>query len=115
MKKLLFVLIVGMFVGCATTTQLYNGKPGESIFLDPNNSWVNRGNSVFQSITLTIVNNRKCDSIIYVSCRFNTGDLFENSKVFGDRQMHIDAKSKKVFVVRGFANGGDLITCSLVP
>jgi len=121
MKNLLIcTLLASIFTGCATTNYaLYNTK--EEVFLDPAYNWVNnptsdRGSDL-RSITLRAVNNRYVAADVVVSCRFNTGDAFLNSRLFGTRMVRVDARDYVTFTVMGFremSGFGSRIQCRIV-
>lgn len=120
MKFVTCILLAIIFTSCATTNYaLYNTK--EEVFLDPAYNWVNRPDSDhrsdLRSITLRAVNNRYIAVDVVVSCRFNTGDDFLNSRLFGTRMVRVDARDYLTFTVMGFremAGFGSKIQCRII-
>jgi hypothetical protein len=92
----------------------------ENVFLDPSYSWANnplKTHSDLRSITLRVVNRRYIAVDVVVSCRFDIGGDFADSKVFGERTVKVDARDYLTFVVRGFQEGhglGSKVQCRII-
>lgn len=121
MKKVLFcILLAFACIGCATPDYAMYDRIREDVFLDPSYSWANnplKSHTDLRSITLRVVNRRYVAVDVAVSCRFDTGDDFVNSKLFGERMVTVGARDDLTFVVRGFQEGhglGSKLQCRIV-
>lgn len=120
MKRFLLCLLFAVCASCATTDWAKYDSHKEEVFLDPSGCWFNRlakPRSNLVSITLKVVNRRYIAADVSVSCRFDTGDDFDRSKIFGERTVRVDARDYHSFVVRGFQEGHGLtsrLQCRIV-
>lgn len=108
-KKLIFVLFL---TGCATTGLFRD----DEVNLDYKNTWVSSmKEDGLRRITLRVVNTKKYDVSVSVSCRYD-GKCFSTSRIFGENVVKVEANSVKVFIIAGFHDGGldsNHITCKI--
>ena len=107
--RALILLISIFFIGCATAKPAFHSKmDGDSVYIDPYNSWVNNCSSdgvigdscksPWRSITIRVINKKYTDVFVSVQCKF---ELTET--LFGKATKKISSRNDGVVFIRGLA------------
>ena len=119
-KSLLCVLLALAYAGCVTPDYIMYDRIKEDVFLNQSYSWANnplKSRTDLRSVTLRIVNKRYVAVDVSVSCRFDTGNDFDKSKIFGESTITVEARNELTFMIRGFQEGhglGSKLQCRIL-